>query len=40
MISTYADDIVIITKNKKNLNLEIKMVETEFSKLNLKINLK
>jgi hypothetical protein len=38
MISTYADDIVIITKHKNNLNLEIKKVETEFGKLNLKIN--
>jgi hypothetical protein len=30
IISTYADDIVIITKNRKNLNRIIKMVEKEF----------
>jgi retron-type reverse transcriptase len=37
MISTYADDIAIIFKPIGNLNRVIKMVETEFGKLNFKI---
>jgi hypothetical protein len=40
MISAYADDIVIIVKHRGNLNRIIKMVETEFGKLNLKLNKK
>jgi hypothetical protein len=38
MISTYADDIAIIYKPKGNLNRVIKIVETKFGKLNLKLN--
>jgi hypothetical protein len=38
MISTYADDIAIIYKRKGNLNRVIKIVETKFGKLNLKLN--
>jgi hypothetical protein len=40
MISAYAGDILIIVKLRGNLNRVIKMVETEFGKLNLKINQK
>jgi hypothetical protein len=40
LISAYAGDIVIIVKHKGNLNRVIKMVETVFSKLNLKLNKK
>jgi hypothetical protein len=40
MISAYADDIVIIIKHRDNLNRVIKIVETEFGKLNLKLNIK
>jgi ribosomal protein L17 len=40
MISAYADDIEIIAKYRGNLNRVIKMVETVFSKLNLKLNKK
>jgi hypothetical protein len=40
MISAYADDIVIIVKHRGNLKRVIKMVETEFGKLNLKLNKK
>jgi hypothetical protein len=40
MISAYADDIVIIVKHRGNLNRVIKMVDTEFGKLNLKLNKK
>jgi hypothetical protein len=40
MISAHADDIVIIVKHRGNLNRVIKMVETEFGKLNLKLTNK
>jgi hypothetical protein len=40
LISAYADDIVIIVKHRGNLNRIIKRVETEFAKLNLKLNKK
>jgi hypothetical protein len=40
MISAYTDDIVIIVKNRGNLNRVITMVETEFGKLNLKVKTK
>jgi hypothetical protein len=40
MISAYADDIVFIVKHRGNINRVIKMVETEFGKLNLKLNKK
>jgi hypothetical protein len=40
MIKAYAGDIVIIVKHRGNLNRVIKMVETEFGKLNLKLNKK
>jgi hypothetical protein len=40
MISAYADDIVIKVKYRGNLIMEIKMVETEFGKVNLKLNKK
>jgi hypothetical protein len=35
-----ADNIVIIVKDRGNLNRVIKMIETEFGMLNLKINKK
>jgi hypothetical protein len=40
MISAYTNDIVIKVKHRGNLNREIKMVETEFGKLNLKTKQK
>jgi hypothetical protein len=40
MISAYSDDIVIISKHRGNLNRVIIIVETEFGKLNLKLNKK
>jgi hypothetical protein len=40
MISTYDEDIVIKVKHRENLNRVIKMVSTEFCKLNLKLNKK
>jgi hypothetical protein len=40
MISAYTDDIVIKVKRRGNLNREIKMVETEFGKMNLKTKQK
>jgi hypothetical protein len=40
MISAYADNIVIIAKHTGNLFRVIKMVKTEFGKLNLELNKK
>jgi hypothetical protein len=40
LISAYADEIMIKFKHRGNLNRVIKMVETVFGKLNLKLNKK
>jgi hypothetical protein len=40
IISAYADDNMIIAKHRGDLKRLIKMVETEFGKLNLKLNKK
>jgi hypothetical protein len=40
MISSNTDDILIIVKHEGNLNRLLKKVETEFDKMNLKLNKK
>jgi hypothetical protein len=40
MISSNTDDILIIVKHEGNLKRLLKKVETEFDKMNLKLNKK